>query len=184
MNDFERDNAWQLQVRDRFLAPFYGRYSLEGRYVFVDKGRCARLIQKRMAVDTIAQSRRGGAVCIEEKIVRREYPCFFLETESCTKPGHESSGWMTYAEADYLLYCFETASGSALKCYLIDFPALKEWFWKEHGRFRRHQMRGTLNETAGQLVPIHEVQRALGPARCRFLVLTARPIAQTEEATQ
>ncbi len=163
MSGFARDNEWQRGVRDRVLAPgFYGSYAVEGRYVFIDKGRLATKLQREFAVDTIVQGKNGAAICIEEKIVRwpgRKYTAFTLETQSCTVPGHESAGWMTYAEADYLLYCFEEADGS-LDCYLIDFPKLQEWFWKRDTEFPIFHMT-TENRTTGRVVPIMVVCAAV-----------------------
>jgi hypothetical protein len=159
MNDFERDNAWQRQVRDEILAPgFYGKYASDGRYVFVDKGRLATTLQRRYAVDTILQGSDGRAVCIDEKIVRWPgyvYESFCLETHSCTVPDHESDGWMRYGQADYLLYCFQIENGD-LDSYLIDFPKLQAWFWPHAETYPEFQMR-TLNRSAGRLVPIAEV---------------------------
>src|SRR3546814_10907038 len=95
MSDFHRDNDWQRQKRDKILSGFYGSYALDGRYVYIDKSSCSVLIQKRLAVDTVLQSKKGGSVCIEEKIVRwpktgRTHERFCLEVRSCTKPGYES----------------------------------------------------------------------------------------------
>lgn len=158
MNDFYDDDAWQRQQRDEILAPgFYKQYAHDGRYVFVDKGRLKSIMRKR-AVDTIVQGKKGTAVCFEEKIVRWPgfvYPAFFLETESCTIEGLESSGWMVYGEADFLFYCFQQENGDLL-CYLIDFPALKAWFWPLESTFRGHRM-STRNRTFGRLVPISVV---------------------------
>jgi hypothetical protein len=127
-NSFFRDDAWQRQVRDAILVPhFYGSARFNGRYMLMDKGRCASVIQRRLSVDTIVQSKTGSAVCIEEKIVRwpgYRYDSLCLETDSCTKRGLESEGWMRYGAADYLLYCFAQKNGD-LDCWLIDFPALK-----------------------------------------------------------
>lgn len=160
MNDFERDNEWQRQIRDTVLAPgFYGGYAMDGRYVFIDRGRLATLLQKRFAVDTIVQGRDGAAVCIEEKIVRwpgRVYDAFALETDSCTKPGYESPGWMRYGQADYLLYAFDTPTG--LNVHLIDFPKLQEWFWPIFESFPTFKMEKTLNQSAGRVVPITRVR--------------------------
>lgn len=160
MNDFVRDNDWQRRVRDSVLAPgFYGSYAFDGRYVFIDKGRLATTLQKRYAVDTIVQGKHGAAICIEEKLVRwpgYSYSAYTLETDSCTKPGYESEGWMHYGQADFLLYGF--MQPDRLLVHLIDFPELQEWFWREVERFDDFQMRGTLNETKGKKVPIADVQ--------------------------
>ena len=172
MNDFERDDQWQRQMRDSILVPqFYEQYSTDRRYVLLDKGRFAGLLQKRMAVDTIVQSRDGAVVAIEEKIVRwkgRVYTKFFLETNSCTKPGRESDGWMAYGKADYLLYCFEQEDGS-LVAYLVEFPKLCEWFWQVFQMFSPHRMQGTLNETEGRLVDIETVRKNVPTWRLHLL---------------
>jgi hypothetical protein len=164
MNDFHRDNEWQREQRDKILAPgFYGRYATEGRYVFIDKGRLADILQKRFAVDTVCQGKNGLAVGIEEKIVRwpgYQYACFCLETKSCTVPGHESPGWMFYSEADFLLYCFQMENGD-LDSWLIDFPKLQQWFWPRETAFEEFRMHNTINKTVGRKVPIKEVHRAI-----------------------
>lgn len=161
MNDFDRDNIWQRKVRDSVLVPgFYGQYSLDGRYVFLDKGRLSGILQKRYAVDTIAQATNGAAVCIEEKLVRwkgRIYSAYALETDSCTKAGHESKGWMHYGRADFLLYGF--MQPDRLVAHVIDFPALQSWFWEHVESFPKFQMAGTLNLSAGRTVPIDAVKR-------------------------
>jgi len=174
MHDFRRDDDWQRGVRDRILAP--GFYAASGQYVFLDKGRLAAILQKRFAVDTIVQGRDGRAICIEEKIVRwpgYRYTAFSLETRSCTVPGRESDGWMVYGEADYLHYCFHQEDDS-LDCYLIDFPRLKEWFWRLADSFPVFGPLETSNASMGRLVPIVAVVDAV-PTRRR---LVAAPILE------
>lgn len=172
MNEFERDNAWQKRMRDAILAPqFYGQYSLDGRYVFIDKGSLATILQKRYAVDTIVQGRNGSAICVEEKIVRWKgyrLEAFYLETKSCTVEGHESSGWMFYGQANYLLYCFQTETEHALDCWLVDFPKLQAWFWPREDSFPFHINRYTLNKSAGRKVPIADVHRGVPAWRRRL----------------
>jgi hypothetical protein len=166
MNNFHEDHAWQKNIRDSILAPhFYGKYSVGGRYVFIDKGALATQLQRDFAVDTIAQGKDGHAVCIEEKIVRwkgREYEAFSLETKSCTVPGHEKTGWMEYGQADYLLYAFQRPDFD-LNVWLINFPKLKDWFWKNEPHFPSFKMKSQ-NCTAGRVVPISAVSANV-PAR-------------------
>lgn len=173
MNDFHRDNDWQKSVRDAVLAPgFYGKYSIQGRYVFLDKGSLAKELQRR-AVDTIVQGREGAAIPTEEKIVRwpgYHYECFSLETHSCTKPGHESDGWMKYGTSAFLLWCRATRESREkcrckvfcgtcnLRCHLIDFPKLQEWFWPREHEFPVFGPLQTLNGTKGRVVPIRLVE--------------------------
>jgi hypothetical protein len=156
ISDFQRDDKWQRHVRDSLLAPgFYGSYAVEGRYVFIDKGQLATLLQKRFAVDTILQGRDGAAVCVEEKIVRwkgYDYNAICLETESCTVAGYESPGWMHYGQADYLLYGM--MKRAQLEVHLWDFPALKAWFWPQADAFPIFYMKDTVNHTRGRKAPL------------------------------
>jgi len=164
MNEFRRDDDWQRKMRNEILAPdFYGDYAVEGRYVFIDKGRLASIFQKRLAVDTIVQGRDGHAICIEEKIVRwskkdRMLTAFALEVMSNTSPGFEKTGWMEYGQADYLLYCFSNKDESALDCYLMDFPALKTWFWSQNLERWPKWVSSQINKTMCRIVPISEVK--------------------------
>jgi hypothetical protein len=165
VNDFRRDDDWQRSVRGLALAPFYGKHSREGRYVFIEKSRWSMLVQKRMAVDTVMQSKRGGSVAIEEKLTRppkngRRFVNFFLETQSCTVLGRESEGWMRYGEADFLLYCFVRHDGG-VDGHAINFQKLKAWFWRHHERYRIYTMPKTINRTRGRLVPIRDVHGAV-----------------------
>lgn len=174
MNEFDRQNEWQRSMRDTILKPFYRRFCDEGRFVFIEKSRCSTLLQKRLAVDTVAQSKRGGSICVEEKLVRfpkngRPLSRFFLETESCTIPGIESPGWMRYADADLLLYGFQTGPDlPSFDCYIIDFQKLKEWFWGRFEAFQEYTMPDTINRTRGRLVPISDVAASV-PTMRRWL---------------
>lgn len=153
MSRFHFDNEAQRRVRDLVLGPgFYGPHSRDGRYVYIDKGRLATILQKRFAVDTIMQRINGDAACVEEKIVRDEYTALTLETMSCTVPGHESDGWMVYGQADLLNWSMCRRDGN-LMVHLFDFPKLQEVFWPavdqfEEGFTEQH------NRTAYRKVPI------------------------------
>jgi hypothetical protein len=76
--------------------------------------------------------------------------------------GYESQGWMRYCLADYLLYCFLQKDGFTLICYLIDFPALQAWFWKDDNflRFPTFGPLDTVNRAIGRVVPIQAVRDA------------------------
>lgn len=162
---FHTDDEWQKAVRDAVLGPgLYGLFSLEGRYVYIDKGRLAMLIQKRLAVDTMLQSSKdGSAVGIEEKIIRwpgYQYTALTLETQSCTVPGHESDGWMVYGEADYLNYAMCLENGNVL-CHLIDFQKLKQAFWPVAETFNT-TISEQRNHTACRIVPLSWVRQHVG----------------------
>lgn len=158
-NHFQSDDAWQRGVRDAVLVPQFYQARVGGRYVLMDKGRLSTFLQRRMAIDTVVQAKDGGALGIEEKIVRwpgYRYQSYCLETESCTVPGHESAGWMQYGDADYLLYCFQQECGG-LDCDLIQFQRLREWFWPLEATLPVFQMQ-TQNKTRGRKVPVATVK--------------------------
>lgn len=160
MNDFDRDDQWQRRVRDTILLPlFYGRFALDGRYVTLEKDRISSLIQKRCAADTVLQARDGSTVWIEEKIVRWPgylYRAYSLETDSCTRPGYESDGWMRYGKATFLLWC--RATPASLLWDLIDFQRLRAWFDPLERTFPTFGPLNTRNASAGRKVPINDVK--------------------------
>ncbi len=164
MSRFHTDDGLQKGVRDAVIGPgLYGPHSLDGRYIFLDKGRLATILQRRYSVDTILQTQSGEAVAIEEKIVRwpgYKYDSLTLETKSCTVPGHESDGWMVYGDADWLNYAMCQEDGSVL-CYFIKFPELKDAFWRDVDLFQ--ETRTTQhNKTVCRLVPLHWIHVNVG----------------------
>jgi hypothetical protein len=163
---FDHDNAWQRERRDRFLVPFYERWADGSKYVLIDKGRCASIVQRRIAADTVATHRKATWF-IEEKICRQPFPNFFLETDSCTTPGKESQGWMHYGEADLLFYCFadDPEDTTLLDAYLIDFQKLKQWFWPLEETWESRTVSYTLNHSRGRIVPRQVLHQALCPLR-------------------
>ena len=164
MNEFKRDDAWQKDVREKLLKPFYEKVACEGRYVFVDQGPLAEILQKEFHIDTIIQRDQGRAVTFDEKIVRwpgYEYTAFTLETMSCTVEGRESPGWMHMAQCDYILYCFLQADGSAV-AYSIPFKELNNWFF-ENDRYMNYSITRSeqLNKTECRVVPVSDVLKAI-----------------------
>lgn len=161
MSRFHIDNAAQRKVRDLVLGPgLYGSFALEGRYVYIDKGRLAGTLQKRYAVDTILQREGGQATCVEEKIVRGEYAAVTLETTSCTVPGRESDGWMKYGQADWLVYAM-CCKNLTVACHIIDFQALRECFWPAVDEFEE-TISKQLNRTACRKVPVAWIRERVG----------------------
>lgn len=169
MSRWQFDDAQQRRVRDLVIGPaIYAPYSLDGRYVYVQKGsgaggRLVSLLQKRLMVDTLVQSRNGGMYAIEEKIVRWpgfEYPSITLETMSCTIAGHESDGWMRYGKADFLNYAMCQANGDVV-VYLIDFAKLQSAFWPAVANFRE-TVTTQSNQTACRIVPLKWVRDTVG----------------------
>lgn len=164
LNTFFDDLAWQREVRDRVLVPWYHEHVHEGRFVLLDGEGLPLDIQRQFGADTLIQARSGDAVGIEEKIVRwkgRHYTSLCLETDSCTVRGRESDGWMHTSRADWLLYALQQPCG-ALRVYLIDLPALRKWFWAGHyEQFAQFGPLNTLNRAKGRLVPIEDIRGAV-----------------------
>src|SRR4029079_10957495 len=126
-SQFDQDNAWQRRMRDAILVPHLYEKHYGGNYELLrhDDERA------KGGADTIANGKR-----IDEKIVRwpkdREeaYTAFALEVRSCTTEGRERLGWMSTNDVDLLLYCFADRAEKSLDCYVINFPKLKEWFFR------------------------------------------------------
>ncbi len=144
MGTFQEDNEWQRHMRDTVLVPQFYEARLKGRFLLLDGDDVlATYIQRVHGADTIAIMPSGKLVSIEEKIVRlrrdgKQHDAFFIETESCTLVGKEKPGWMTYSQADFMLYCMETAT-AGLDCHLFEMGFFKEWFWLNEQTFPLHQ---------------------------------------------
>lgn len=184
-NDFNAASEYARRMRDTFLVHFYQKYSVEGRYVFIDKSACSTILQTQLAVDTIFQSSHDKSICVEEKI--EQWPGwkrskFALETRSCTVVGREKPGWMHYARADYLLYAFAYEGDSGLDVFLINFPKLREWFWGLPTRYPSHVMKHTLNHTEFEKVPIVDVCRAVPTYRYIITRDGCQPIPRRRSA--
>jgi len=161
----ERDE-WQRGLRNRILEPgFYRRFY--SNFVFLDgDDGCVREIQNRIKVDTLATNAAQRAIGVEEKIVRwpgYAYEAFALETVGCDLPGLERPGWMVASLADYLLFCFASEDENALDCYLMNFPALREWFMPLAETFPMFLPKeGARSRSQGRIVPIKRVEAAVG----------------------
>lgn len=173
MNNFECDDKWQKEIRNRILKPWYKNISHEGRFIFCDKGKLASLLQKELAIDTIVQLKNSGVLGIEEKIVNWpgfEYTSYTLETWSCTNPGKERKGWMYYASCDYLFYCFVQEDNKSMWVHSIPFQKLQDWFFgddkfKQYRQFRTDQF----NHTETRIVPIRDVWVAIPDCKSIFV---------------
>ena len=140
---FARDDTWQRDIRDRFLAPLYDTWiarsepekqlgdAYTGKYIFLDRGACMAAIQRTIGVDTILDlgARQYG---IEEKIVRwpeddQAHTGFTFETWSNTGKGREKPGWLMYSAADMLVYGFMQRGEMAMNVYVMPMQSLRRW---------------------------------------------------------
>jgi hypothetical protein len=83
---------------------------------------------------------------------------FCLETVSNTNTDPQIPGWMRTAKADRLVYSFVWLE-NILDVFVIDFPALQRWFWKDNNylNFTRHTMPNTRNNTEVYLTETDKV---------------------------
>jgi hypothetical protein len=164
---FRRDDAFQREMRDRLLAPYFYEHYYAGHYEFLHH-------TDPRGADTVVHAREGDRL-VEEKIVRWPvdkttlkpwvprlcgHSALALETDSCTVEGHEKSGWMDTSNADYLLYGFATSwRKNALVCYLIEMQPLKQWFWPRVERFAP-TVTDQINRSRCRVVPIDDIMES------------------------
>ena len=92
----------------------------------------------------------------ENKVRRKEWNDFALETESCSVKGYEKDGWMKYSEADWLMYGFSVEK--SIKLYQIDFKKLKSWFWNNYFKYPEI-ITPQINKSKSRVVPIEDVKQ-------------------------
>jgi hypothetical protein len=176
---FDRDDAWQRAMRDRFLPRFY----LTQGNDFVFQPHTADWNGPH-PVDTL-WLRRGQWLRVEEKIVRflpdrGHYEAYALETHSCTVPGRERWGWMKTSTADLLAYAFDTGK-DLLRLHLIPLAALKAWFWPRVERFPV-SISPQINRTHCRIVPIVDVIMGLCSIGAEIERFKLRPLPQSVAA--
>jgi hypothetical protein len=179
-NSFPENYDFGVKKYRHLLDIFYRHYAYDGRFVLIGditRSHFSDILQRQLKTDTVIQ--KGGFLSygVEEKVVAwpdsdQPYEAFFLETRSCTNPGHESEGWMRTCQADVLLYAFEIKEVGLL-LFLFSFARLKQWFWESYlpslsrPDYGRSVMRDE-NRTEGYVVARTLLIKAI-PPRC-FLV--------------
>lgn len=128
MANFQRDLAFTEAARELLDRDFYPRY---GTAIPLGRSFGSMWLQRNAHIDAVLQLFDGRSVTVEEKIVRKHYVKFAIETEGnlekSTAEG-EPNGWIYTSTADWLLYAFTTSDG--LEVHRIDLPALRKWFLK------------------------------------------------------
>jgi len=174
LNELELDDLWQRSVFDRLLEPVLRQSAYRNQIVFADiKNPVAAMMQRLAHVDAIVQL-PDGTMSLEIKLVRYpRYPDgtpsfnhwrdFFLETWSCTVPGHESRGWLITSQADYLLWGQVSLNEDSVNCWPIPFARLRRWVGRHKRELPERQVPNRINDrelwTRGRLAPIAKVCR-------------------------
>jgi len=177
-NNFHENYDFGVRHYRYLLDVLYRSYCYDGRYVHIDHSPFSTYIQQGLKTDTVIQKEAQVSYGIEEKVVSwpeekgKPHTAFFLETRSCTNPGHESPGWMEDCQADKLLYAFEIKD-LGLVVYLLDFSHLKRWFWQQYLPQISHPDYGRVvmadeNRTEGWVVEIATVVNHT-PTECFLL---------------
>lgn len=172
-NNFAQNYQFGVKHYRRLLDIFYKHFCYDARFVCIgdlEKSPFSEYVQRTLKTDTVIQTSVHTSYGVEEKVVswpanNQPYTAFFLETRSCTNPGHESPGWMITCQADMLLYAFEIRD-LGLIIYLLDFHRLKRWFEQEYLPHLPHPEYGLSvmpdeNRTEGRLVSIAKVIQAV-----------------------
>jgi hypothetical protein len=171
LNELQLDDLWQRGVFDKLLAPVLRDAAYKNQIVFLDIANpVADMLQRRAHIDAMAQL-KSGTLSIEIKLVR--YPQgygghwshFFLETWSCSQPGHESKGWMATSMADVLLWGQVSKDEHFVVCWPLPFNSLRAWtrqHWKDLPERRvENRINGYALWTIGRLAPIKPLCRDL-----------------------
>ena len=177
LNELQIDDAWQREVFDRLLAPVLREATYQGQIIFLDIATSvASLLQRRAHVDAVAQLPKGGTMSLEFKIVRwpqarqgrparLHWGDFFLETWSCSVPGHEARGWLVTSLADILLYCQCSFDERSLDCFPLPLQRLRKWCAQHWEEMKKSTVDNPIDGrplfTKGKLAPISKVCRAL-----------------------
>jgi hypothetical protein len=180
LNELQIDDAWQREVFDRLLAPVLREASYQGQIIFLDiASSVASLLQRRAHVDAVAQLPKGGTMSLEFKIVRWPHDeqgrprrfhwrDIFLETWSCTVPGHQAHGWFFTSKADILLWSQCSYDERSLWCFAFPLQRLRAWYRRRLREqpelklcFVENRIDGRSLWTRGRLAPISQLCRAL-----------------------
>jgi hypothetical protein len=163
-NNFALDYCFGAERYRDLLDDHFYPYIAEGRRPrrFDSQSRHDKIRQMKLKIDLELELHKGEWQDIEEKVVRwpvsgNPHTAFFYETESCSRPGMVTPGWIRKSEAETLLYAFEVEK-RGLDIYLCEeFQEIKNRFWEELKRnpncfpCSRNTDR---NQSQGRLVPI------------------------------
>lgn len=176
MNAFDSLPTRATERRSReLLKQFIADQCDEGRYVILEKGPLAPLLQR--LIGDYAMNIDGRLWTAEHKAEERSTGNFFLELFSnrCLddRAAHAEHGmrpgWMLTNRADLLLYHFMDRD----ELYVLDFFKLKRWawgyrnggignIWRYERQVKMQEKHAQRNDTVGVCVPISDVRDEIG----------------------
>jgi hypothetical protein len=177
MNELEEQDAWQRGVVNRLLKPVLRANAYEGQiHFFGCKSPVARLLQTQAHVDALVPLANGGDMSLELKMRRwprlsdgtpraTDWPDFFLETWSCSIPGHKKRGWIYTCLGEFLLYGQVSAREDFIDCYPLPTRRLQTWFARNESMLKEQRVPNPINGfnlwTIGKLAPKTKLCREL-----------------------
>lgn len=177
-NDFEKNEDDSKRYR-HLMKCFYNHISPGNEPMYLDGRRGFDLTaQTELHIDALLMGKNGNRYSLEEKLAdwptdkNEPHTALYAETESCSKPGCVTNGYMQESIADFLVYSFEI-SDVGLDIYHIEFvQRLKPWFWHELKQnphaFKPHR-NPDKNQSQGVLIPLGLIARQF-PNTKRYLV--------------
>jgi hypothetical protein len=154
-----QDNA-RAQVARPYLDHLYARYSLNGcKYLWYDGDHEITKRVQLMGADASLLCKKSITLkYIDEKTDFHMPYRFCLEAISNTNTDPQIWGWMRTAKADRLVYSFVWIE-NILDVFVIDFLALRRWFWKDNNylNFKEHTMPNTRNNTRSYMPEVDKV---------------------------
>lgn len=168
--EFTRDKVFS-EHKDEILRPLWEQLSYTGDVLLMRSDN----LQKNTGSDLIIAG-DIDLIKIDTKHVRGEYDSLFLEEDSC--PHRGTPGWLNKPppNPDWLSWCFwlhcygcfddcRKSSCSEedilpVRVYLLDYPALREWFLNHRYLYPLHH-NCTLNRTTGRKVPVSDLSECI-----------------------
>lgn len=159
---YARDLAFTNTARKLITEQLYPRFAVS--QVSIGGSLGSEWVQQNAHIDAILALKDGRSITVEEKIIRRPWPSFALETWSSVE--RERPGWIYTSKADWLLYAFIQPYG--MDAYLMEFDKLQGWFNRVQAAIHYHPHDTENKMKYGDrftsrciLVPIDELSRAI-----------------------
>lgn len=126
---YDIDHTFTEHARSLIERGLYAQIAYQGRYVSINGSAGATFLQRVAHIDAVIQIAPDRILTVEEKIVRRKYDAFAIETHSNLELSLERGqpdGWIHVSTADRLLYAFRVPEG--LEVYVMPLDELRAWF--------------------------------------------------------
>jgi hypothetical protein len=154
--DFTQDKKFTERARELLVRDLYPNLAWNGQFVSLAKSDGSQVLQRQAHIDVVVQTGPECSITVEEKIVRKKYDAFAIETHSHLP---ERDGWIFTSTADMLIYVFSLPGG--LECWIMSMPSLRQWFTRHEKNFPMARTKNGINgsevyESQCRIVPIEK----------------------------